>query len=103
MKSTKRPVHGNRRKRSGDMGHMEFMNQDGEWEKFPSDEEMKILNEARMLTEQSLPMHPQITTVCHLCNEPFPIEQIKITGGNPVAGYTWSCPKCHAITSTGKA
>ena len=85
------------------MGHMEFMNQDGEWEKFPSDEEMKILNEARMVTKNALVMHPEITTVCHLCNEPFPMEEIVVTGGNPVAGYTWSCPKCHAITSTGKA
>ena len=83
------------------MGTLEFMNQDGEWEKFPSDEEMAILTELRAATTPT--MHPEITTVCHLCNEPFPMEDIVVTGGNPVAGYTWSCPKCHAITSTGKA
>ena len=84
------------------MGQLEFMNQDGEWEKFPSDEEfdmLKALNQMHLAE----PVHPEITTVCHLCNEPFPMEQIVVTGGNPTAGYTWSCPKCHAITSTGKA
>lgn len=94
-------VHGVHRRRSGDMGTLEFMNQDGEWEKFPSDEEMQILKELQEVANP--PIHPDITTVCHLCNEPFPMEDIVVTGGNPVAGYTWSCPKCHAITSTGKA
>jgi hypothetical protein len=83
------------------MGTLEFMNQDGEWEKFPSDEEMQILKELQEVANP--PICPDITTVCHLCNEPFPMEDIVVTGGNPVAGYTWSCPKCHAITSTGKA
>lgn len=83
------------------MGTLEFMNQDGEWEKFPSDEEMQILREMQYASEP--PVRPEITTVCHLCNEPFPMESIVVTGGNPIAGYTWSCPKCHAITSTGKA
>ena len=84
------------------MGTLEFMNQDGEWEKFPSDEELQMLNE--LLAVSSTPaIHPEITTVCHLCNEPFPMEDIVVTGGSPVSGYTWSCPKCHAITSTGKA
>jgi len=85
------------------MGALEFMNQDGDWEKFPSDEEMQIMKELMNVGEAHPPIHPEITTVCHLCNEPFPMEQIVVTGGNPVAGYTWSCPKCHAITSTGKA
>jgi hypothetical protein len=94
--------HGLNRKRSGEMGTLEFMNQDGEWEKFPSDEEMQVLAEL-MAVPPHPPVNPEITTVCHLCNEPFPIEQIMVTGGNPVSGFTWSCPKCHAITSTGKA
>jgi len=84
------------------MGSLEFMNQDGEWEKFPTDEEMQVLAEL-MAAPPHPPVRPDITTVCHLCNEPFPMEDIVIRGGNPVAGYTWSCPKCHAITSTGKA
>lgn len=83
------------------MGSLEFMNQDGEWEKFPTDEEMQILKELQDVAEP--PLHPEITTICHLCNEPFPMEQIMVTGGNPVSGYTWSCPRCHAVTSTGKA
>jgi hypothetical protein len=86
------------------MGSLEFMNQDGEWERFPSDEEMMILRDfIQHSDEVTPPMHPQVTTVCHLCNEPFPMEQIVVTAGNPIAGYTWSCPKCHAVTSTGKA
>jgi hypothetical protein len=84
-------------------GQIEFVNQDGEWEKFPSDEELQILRELMNVEDTQPPLHPEITTVCHLCNEPFPMEQIVVTGGNPTAGYTWSCPKCHAITSTGKA
>jgi len=92
--------HGSRRRRSGDMGSLEFMNQDGEWEKFPSDEELAFF---RMQQESVKVMHPEITTVCHLCNEPFPMEEIVVTGGSLASGYTWSCPKCHAITSTGKA
>jgi hypothetical protein len=84
------------------MGQLEFMNQDGEWEKFPSDEELEILNDAK--DGVLIPaVHPEITTVCHLCNEPFPMEHLMITGGTYKHGFTWSCPKCHAITSTGKA
>ena len=85
------------------MGSLEFMNQDGDWEKFPTDEEIAIMKELMNVATTQPPIHPEVTTVCHLCNEPFPMEQIVVTGGNPVAGYTWSCPKCHAITSTGKA
>ena len=86
------------------MGTLEFMNQDGNWEKFPSDEDMAIMRELMNVPQiPQPPIHPEITTVCHLCNEPFPMEDIVVTGGNPVAGYTWSCPKCHAVTSTGKA
>lgn len=86
------------------MGTLEFMNQDGDWEKFPSDEEIAIMNELIAgVTPVNPPVYPEVMTICHLCNEPFPMEQIQVTGGNPVAGYTWSCPKCHAVTSTGKA
>lgn len=82
------------------MGHIEFKNQDGEWEKFPTDEELYVLKE---LTEATEPAHPEITTICHLCNEPFPMESIVVTGGSMATGYTWSCPKCHAVSSIGKA
>jgi len=94
--------HGSLKKGNGNMGSLQIMNQDGEWEKFPSDEEMMILKNARE-GELTPAIHPEITTVCHLCNEPFPMEHIMITGGSMGSGYTWSCPKCHAITSTGKA
>ena len=84
------------------MGSLEFMNQDGEWEKFPDDEQSQLIREMMTIQEDDV-IRPDITTVCHLCNEPFPMEQIMVRGGNAIAGYTWSCPKCHAITSTGKA
>jgi hypothetical protein len=84
------------------MGSIEFKNQDGEWEKFPDDEQSKLILEMMTIQEDDV-IHPEITTVCHLCNEPFPMEQIMIRGGNAMKGYTWSCPKCHAVTSTGKA
>jgi hypothetical protein len=84
------------------MGSLEFKNQDGDWEKFPSDEDLELIAIMRRVNP-NLPINPEITTVCHLCNEPFPMEDIVLTGGNPISGYTWSCPKCHAITSTGKA
>ena len=87
------------------MGSLEFMNQDGDWEKFPTDEEMAIIEGLKQLmTSQSMSTPSNdMTTVCHLCNEPFPIDDIRITGGNLMSGYTWSCPKCHAVTSLGKA
>jgi hypothetical protein len=99
-------AHGNLKRRSGDMGSLEFMNQDGDWEKFPTDEEIAIMRSmmnTETLAKSVPPIHPEITTVCHLCNEPFPMEDVVITGGSLLTGYTWSCPKCHAITSLGKA
>ena len=96
-------AHGNLKRRSGDMGTLEFMNQDGEWEKFPSDEEIAIMRTMMNTVGSVPPIHPEITTICHLCNEPFPMEDIVVTGGDILNGYTWSCPKCHAITSLGKA
>jgi hypothetical protein len=91
------------RKRSIKMGTLEFMNQDGEWEKFPSDEEIAIMSKLMNTAGSNPPIHPEITTICHLCNEPFPMEDIVVTGGDYLNGFTWSCPKCHAITSLGKA
>ena len=84
------------------MGALEFMNQDGEWEKFPNDEEMMMLESMKYANPEQ-PMNVEIVTVCHLCNEPFPIENIVITGGSLKTGFTWSCPKCHAVSGIGKA
>lgn len=84
------------------MGTLEFMNQDGEWEKFPSDDEIAHLKNAKdgILVPA---IRPEIITVCHLCNEPFPMENIMIVGGTYSTGFTWSCPKCHAVSGIGKA
>lgn len=87
------------------MGTLEFMNQDGEWEKFPSDEEMAIISELKeSMMSKSLPMKSsEVKTICYLCNELFCIDEIRITGGSLKTGYTWSCPKCHAVSGIGKA
>lgn len=85
------------------MGTIEFKNQDGEWEKFPTDEELYQLKEGIGAVNPNPPIQPEITTICHLCNEPFPMENIVITGGSLKTGFTWSCPKCHAVSSIGKA
>ena len=85
------------------MGTLEFMNQDGEWEKFPTDEEMALIKEELYTATDPSPLSPHIQTICHLCNEPFPMEHIVITGGSLRTGFTWSCPKCHAVSGIGKA
>ena len=78
------------------MSGLQFMNQDGEWEKFPSDEEMQILKELQEVAHP--PVHPEITTVCHLCNEPCPTNELAfwIQG----QALTWSCNKCHAVNES---
>ena len=85
------------------MGTLEFMNQDGEWEKFPSDEDMAYFSEGIIMVKPEPPIYPEIRTICHLCNEPFPMEQVVVTGGSLKTGFTWSCPKCHAVSGIGKA
>ena len=80
------------------MSGLQFMNQDGEWENFPTDSEL-----AEKAKHQELLNSLQVRIICHLCNEPFPMEQIMITGGSLRTGFTWSCPKCHAVSSIGKA
>lgn len=95
-------AHGNLRRNGDTMGSIEFKNQDGEWEKFPTDEELYALKEM-VYAQPNPPVNPELMTICHLCNEPFPMEQIMITGGSLRTGFTWSCPKCHAVSSIGKA
>ena len=75
------------------MGKVEFMNQDGEWEQFPTPEDIEYFKHIKET------MQPKgILTRCILCNAEFDISEIVITGGSIVTGFTWSCPQCHAVT-----
>lgn len=86
-------AHGGRKRINGDdMTGLEFMNQDGEWERFPTDEEL-IAKKEMAETLDAL----KVRIVCHLCNEPAPTDKIHFfqTG----AALTWSCEKCHAVST----
>jgi len=74
------------------MSGLEFMNQDGEWERFPTDEELlakKELNE----TIDAL----KVRIICHLCNEPAPKD--KLVFFQLGTAISWSCDKCHAVST----
>lgn len=87
-------VLGARKKTSGDlMGSLQFMNQDGEWESFPDVDVIEHYKKIRESVQAS-----GITTRCCLCNREFDVSEIVITGGSLTAGFTWSCPECHAVT-----
>ena len=79
--------------RGKSMSGLQFMNQDGEWEKFPSDGEL-----AELARKKELLAAMQVRIICHLCNEPVPREELAFW----VAGtaITWSCKKCHAVNDS---
>jgi len=76
------------------MGHVQFLNQDGEWETFPSPEqEANLRANAAILEELGYKL------ICQLCNQfPSPV-QIK----DRYLQQEWQCEKCHTINSAGKA
>jgi hypothetical protein len=75
------------------MSGLQFLNQDGEWEKFPTDDEL-----ARTAHRKELLNALQVRILCHLCNEPVPKEELAFW----VEGQslTWSCKKCHAVSES---
>lgn len=75
------------------MSSMQFMNQDGEWETYPDVDVIEHFKTIREKVQAS-----GITTRCCLCNREFDVSEIVITGGSLAAGFTWSCPDCHAVT-----
>jgi RNase P subunit RPR2 len=75
------------------MSRLEFMNQDGEYEKWPSDEE--LLEKAR---QQEMLNTLQVRVICHLCNEPIPTTEIAVWREGQL--ITWSCKKCHAVNES---
>ena len=75
------------------MSGLQFMNQDGEWEKFPSDGELAELARKKELLDSL-----QVRIICHLCNEPVAKDELAfwIEG----QAITWSCKKCHAVNES---
>jgi hypothetical protein len=75
------------------MSGLQFMNQDGEWEKFPTDD---VLYEKARQREALNAL--QVRIICHLCNEPCPSDELAFW----VQGQslTWSCKKCHAVNES---
>ena len=72
------------------MSGLQFMNQDGEWEKFPNDDELAELARKKELLDAL-----QVRIICHLCNEPVPKEELALYIQGQV--LSWSCKKCHAV------
>jgi hypothetical protein len=76
------------------MGHLQFMNQDGEWESFPTPEEEANLREnAEALEELGYKL------ICQLCNQAPNWNQIR----QRWIMKEWKCNNCHTINSAGKA
>lgn len=76
------------------MTGLQFMNQDGEWESFPTDDELYAKKRKREAVLDAL----QVRILCNLCNEPVAKEDLAFW----VQGQalTWSCMKCHAVNES---
>ena len=75
------------------MGSLQFMNQDGEWESFPTQDEIHRSKEVQAILEEFTMM-----TRCCLCNEAIPVSEIKVN----LINKAWSCRKCHAVNGLTK-
>jgi hypothetical protein len=75
------------------MGRLQFKNQDGEWESFPTDDEIQRSKEVQAILEEFTMM-----TRCCLCNESIPVSEIKVN----LTSKAWSCRKCHAVNGLTK-
>jgi hypothetical protein len=76
------------------MTGLQFMNQDGEWESFPTDDELYARKRKREQVLDAL----QVRILCHLCNQPCDKDELAfwIEGRS----ITWSCKKCHAVNES---
>jgi hypothetical protein len=75
------------------MGALQFMNQDGEWESFPTEDEIARSKEVQAILEEFTFM-----TRCCICNESIPVADIKVN----LINKAWSCKKCHAVNGLTK-
>jgi hypothetical protein len=55
------------------MGRLQFMNQDGDWESFPTEDEIARSKEVQAILEEFTFM-----TRCCLCNDSIPYKDIKV-------------------------
>jgi hypothetical protein len=76
------------------MSGLQFMNQDGEWESFPTDDEIYAKKRQREAVLDAM----QVRILCNLCNEPVTKDELAfwIEG----QALTWSCKKCHAVNES---
>ena len=76
------------------MGHIEILNQDGEWERFPDEEqEANLKANAAALEELGYKL------ICQLCNAIPNWQQIR----QRFLRDQWQCDKCQTINSAGRA
>jgi hypothetical protein len=76
------------------MGHLQFLNQDGEWESFPTEEiEANIRENARQLEELGYLL------ICQMCNKLPNAQQIR----QRYLKNEWTCEACHTVNSAGRA
>jgi hypothetical protein len=76
------------------MGHLQFLNQDGEWESFPSPEqEANLRANAELLEELGYKL------ICQMCNK-FP-NALQIR--QRYLKHEWTCEGCGTVNSAGKA
>ena len=76
------------------MGHVEFLNKDNEWERFPSEEEeVNLRANAEALEELGYKL------ICQMCNAVPTYRQIK----DRWLLKEWTCQSCHTVNSAGKA
>jgi hypothetical protein len=76
------------------MGYVQFLNQDGEWEEFPNEEQRENLRANALVLEE---LGYKLT--CQLCNK-FPTRK-QITDRYML--HEWTCEDCHTVNSAGKA
>ena len=76
------------------MGYIQFLNQDGEWEEFPNEEQRaNLIANAQLLEDLGYKL------ICQLCNK-FPTRtQI----ADRYLKHEWTCEECSTINSAGKA
>lgn len=76
------------------MGHLQFLNQDGEWERFPDEEiEANLRANAEFLEEVGYAL------ICQMCNKLPTIAQIK----RRYILNEWTCEVCGTVNSAGRA
>jgi len=76
------------------MGYVKFLNQDGEWEEFPNEEQRaNLIANAALLEELGYKL------ICQLCNK-FPTRSQM---ADRYLKHEWTCEDCHTINSAGKA